>query len=118
MNYCIIISILVHGRVTYKLCPDVKEWIKIMISYEKKKNIYYYIFSLDVFSLSNVNNTEKNVWDLNPGHLPVFILSMYYKNLLLLSGSKIYFWQSKCLLKTMSFLVKMIKHIIFPTSLF
>ncbi len=61
----------------FTLCPDVKEWIQIMISYEKKKNIYYYIFSLDVFSLSDVNNTEKNVWDLNPGHLPVFILSMF-----------------------------------------
>ncbi len=57
--------------------PDVKEWMQITISYEKKKKIYYYTYSLDVFSLfQRLNNTEKKVWDLNPGHLPVFILSM------------------------------------------
>ncbi len=50
----------------YKLCPDVKEWIQIMISYEKKKNIYYYIFSLDVFSLSHINNTEKKCLGFEP----------------------------------------------------
>ncbi len=44
----------------------------------KEKEYILLCFLIRLFSLFQMLTIqEKNVWDLNPGHLPVFILSMF-----------------------------------------